>query len=73
MNDTVECRSGTGYAERPLALTWEGQRLEIEQVLSEWRTPAAKSFRVRTSDGQVFDLCYTEAADTWQIQQRRGG
>ena len=72
MNDLVECHSGSRFAEKPLALTWEGKRLEVQEVLSEWRTPEAKTFRVRTSDGQVFDLCYTEAAETWQIQ-RRGG
>jgi hypothetical protein len=72
MNDLVECHSGSHYAEKPRALTWEGQRLEVQEVLSEWRTPEAKTFRVRTNDGQVFDLCYTEADQTWQIQ-RRGG
>jgi len=72
MGDLVECLSGSGYADKPLALTWEGQRLEVQEVLSEWRTPEAKYFRVRTSSGQVFELGYTEATETWQIQ-RRGG
>jgi hypothetical protein len=73
MTDLVECHSDSGYAEKPVALTWEGRRLDIDLVLAEWRTPEAKYFRVRTSDGQVFELCYTEAAETWRIQQRRGG
>jgi hypothetical protein len=27
MNDPVECHSGYEYAERPVALHWEGERL----------------------------------------------
>ena len=66
--DTVECRSDSEYAERPIALTWEGQRLEVAEVLARWRTPDERGFRVQTSDGQTFQLTYREAGDEWQIQ-----
>ncbi len=46
--DTVECLSSSAYPERPIALTWEGERLEIIAILSQWRTPEALRFRVRT-------------------------
>ncbi len=65
----VECRSDTEYAERPIALHWQGQRLEIAAILSRWRTPAGKGFRVRTADEQIFDLNYDETTTDWQIQQ----
>jgi hypothetical protein len=54
----VECRSDTEYAERPVALYWQEQRLEIIEILSRWRTPDSKYFRVRTEDGQRFELIY---------------
>lgn len=73
MTELVECHSGFSYAEKPVALTWEGQRLEVSLVLAEWRTPGEKYFRVRTSDGQDFELCYSETSGDWRIQQRRGG
>lgn len=75
MTDIVECHSGSAYAERPTALIWQGQRLIIAEILSQGRTPQAKWFRVRTADGQVFELSCVEANDEcpseqlWQIHQ----
>ena len=75
MTDIVECYSGSAYAERPTALTWQGQRIIIAEILSRGRTPGAKWFRVRSEDGQVFELSYAEAVDErpseheWQIRQ----
>ena len=31
--DTVECRSDSEYAERPLSLTWQGVRYEIAEIV----------------------------------------
>jgi len=64
----VECHSGTTYAERPTALHWEGERLEIEAILARWRTPGGRVFRVQAVDGRVFELSYDEALDEWQIR-----
>ena len=69
MNEMVECHSDYAYAEKPVALMWEGQRLEIAEILAQWRIPDEKHFRVRTGDGQVFELSYNEASGEWQIQQ----
>lgn len=67
MSDPVECHSGFEYAERPVALTWEGRRLEIEAIENQWRIPGGKCFRVRTADQQVFELFYGELYDEWRI------
>ncbi len=69
MTETVECHSGYAYAERPLALTWQGQRLAIASILEQVRVPAGKRFRVRTQDGQEFELVYHEVTDEWRIHQ----
>jgi hypothetical protein len=68
MGELVECHSGFTYADRPVALTWEGQRLEIVQILADWRTPEKKLFRVRTTDDREFELAYSPATDEWQIE-----
>ena len=65
--EAVECHSGFEYAERPTALRWEGQRLEITAILAQWRIPGGKRFRVRVADGQVFELFYGELYDEWRI------
>jgi hypothetical protein len=64
----VECHSGTEYADRPKAFNWQGQRLEIADILGQWRTPNEKSFRIRTIDGQAFELTYREIPDDWQVR-----
>lgn len=66
--DDVECRSDSEYAERPIALTWNGQCYEVAEVLSRWHTPDEKVFRVRTTDEQIFELIYREGPDEWKIK-----
>jgi hypothetical protein len=66
--EPVECYSGTTYAQRPVALTWEGARLPITEVEAGWRTADGRAFRVRTEDGRAFNLAYDESNDTWLIR-----
>ena len=68
MINTVECRSDSEYAERPLSLTREGYHYEIAEIVARWRGPAEKGFRVKTANGQAFDLTYRELPDEWLIQ-----
>lgn len=67
MRQLVECRSDYTYAQRPLALIWENQRLEVTEVLASWRTPQGLYFRVRVQDGKCFELRYQESGEEWQI------
>ncbi len=69
ITEEVECRSDSRYAERPLAFAWEGERQQVAEILSQWRTPEGINFKVRTEIGSVFDLCYNEAQDKWTIVQ----
>lgn len=67
MKDTVECRSESSYPEKPVAFIWEGTRHNVEGILSRSRNPQGISFRVRTTDGLVFELEYSNATDAWLI------
>ena len=69
MSYLVECHSGYEYAERPVALHWQGERLEVEQVETQWRIPGGRCFRVRTGDGRRFELFYGELYDEWRINE----
>ena len=69
MDELVECLSGFTYADKPVALTWEGRRLEIVVITAEWRTPDERHFRVRTTNGLDFELTFGEAVNEWQITQ----
>ncbi len=68
MIDTVECRSDSEYAECPLAITWNGQHYEIAEIVARWRGPGEKGFRVKTTNGQAFDITYREIPDEWIVQ-----
>jgi hypothetical protein len=65
--EIVECHSGYTYADRPIALRWEGERLPIVEIEARWRIPGGQRFRVRVEDGRVFELFYGELYDEWRI------
>jgi hypothetical protein len=65
----VECYSGGEYAERPRALFWQGERLEVESVLAQWKFPNGKAFKVRTKDNRAFELRYDKTTDEWDLSE----
>jgi len=67
MADLVECHSGFAYADRPTALSWQGERLEVAVILQSWLTPTGKCFRVRTIDDRTFELIYDLDSDQWSV------
>lgn len=69
MPDLVECFSSHAYPGRPTAFYWEGDRLSIQAIESQWRTPEKQHFCVHTADQQRFELIYEEEIDEWRIQQ----
>jgi hypothetical protein len=69
-SQVVECYSGQTYAERPSAIHWEGERLEISEILSRWRTPEHRHFLVRIDQTKLFKLTYNENDDIWTIELR---
>ncbi len=69
MAELVECHSGFEYAERPVAVWWQGRRLAVAAVEAEWRISGGKKFRVRTDDGQLFELLYVELYDEWRVHR----
>ena len=67
LSDRVECLSGNTYADRPITLISAGQKHPIVEVLARWQIPGARCFRVRVDDQSIFELCYHETRDEWQI------
>lgn len=66
----VFCYSGKEYADRPVAILLDGDRLEVSEIITSWRTPQGKRFRVVTAGGRVFNLSYFEAGDAWKIEEQ---
>jgi hypothetical protein len=64
----VECHSEYTFPQRPKAIRKDNERLEIEVIETEWRSPQGKFFRVKMIDGSIVVLFYDEANDNWQIR-----
>jgi hypothetical protein len=69
----VECYSGATYAERPVAVHRQGQRLVVEQVLRSWRTPAGPGFEVTVAGQRRLRLQLDEAVGFWDVQEIAAG
>ena len=68
MNAEVECYAGSSSPESPRALTWEGQRYVVEEIIKRRREPHGVGFLVRClPDNTVFDLFYLTEEEQWQI------
>jgi hypothetical protein len=68
MGQNVECYSGSEYAEYPIAFEYQGERLQVTEILRRQRSPTGKSFRVRPAHSLIFELHYDEAGDVWLIE-----
>jgi hypothetical protein len=67
MTVLVECYSGDRYAQRPVAVHWQGRRLEIRKVVHSWRTPYGLGFDVIVADSSRLQLLYDEEIDVWRV------
>lgn len=63
----VTCYSGAFYAERPRTVEFNGRLLQIEKVISRWRTPDGLFFHLSSAGGEDIYLVYNEAKDEWEI------
>jgi len=66
----VWCRAESRYGERPTAFLWQERRIEVTQVIAQWREPQHLGFRVLGDDGGIYTLLYDEATETWQAAAR---
>jgi hypothetical protein len=69
MSDPIEFHSSYAYAQRPIVITWEDERVQVKMVLSEWRTPEGKYFRIQAEDERIFEVLYNKDIENWQIQE----
>lgn len=71
----VECYSGFKANERPVAFTYQGERLEIQEIVDRWHEggldssrPVIDYFKVRAADGNVYFLRYQSDSDAWSLR-----
>ena len=71
----VECYSGFKAHERPVAFIYQGERLDIQDIIDRWyeggldsSRPIVDYFKVKTSDGKIYFLRYQSALDEWSLR-----
>ena len=67
MEITVECTAGHRGEETPLALAFDGRRVEVAEVLDRWLAPDHRYFKVAGSDGALYILRHDAARGTWRV------
>jgi hypothetical protein len=65
----VFCRSEDSYPQKPVALIWDGVRLEVETIFSRSRMPDGMQFKVKATGDRSFKLYYQEENDRWLGQE----
>ncbi len=53
---TVQCYAGYKGEQEPRRFLFAEHWLEVEEIVKEWREPAAVFFRLRASDGRIYVL-----------------
>jgi len=64
----VETYDGHKGAERPVAFTWKGKRIECSAIEDRWYGEDHEYFRVAGSDSRTYILRYDRKVDRWQIE-----
>ena len=73
----VECYAGAKADETPRRFSWEGQTLEVGEVLDRWyqveskpEWPRADYFKVRAEDAREYLLKHDLESDEWFLGQQ---
>ena len=73
----VECYAGTKADETPRRFIWEGQTLEVGEVLDRWyqveskpEWPRADYFKVRAVNDREYLLKHDLESDEWFLGQQ---
>ena len=72
----VEVTSYAGYrsGEQPRSFVLKGQKISVEEIISQWVDEAAEDkqqkrcFRVKGDDGFTYLLSYIEQTDEWFLE-----
>lgn len=68
---TVECYSGSTYADRPASFGAGGERHIVKEITRYWREPGLLGFSVITRRGELYDLVYYGQLDRWFLRRKK--
>ncbi len=67
---TVQCYASYKGEQRPQRFFLGEHWLEVEEVIKEWREPAAAFFRVQADDGKIYVLRHGKEGpeEEWTVE-----
>lgn len=68
MSVTVEWYAGGRGEETPRRLLDGSRVVEVAEILDRWAAPSGRGFRVRGSDGQVYEL-REDGSRGWRVDR----
>lgn len=68
VSEIVHCHAGWRYPEHPISVFWDSAWVEVEQVLTEWKTPEGIVYCISTKEGKQLKLIYYLERDGWVIE-----
>jgi hypothetical protein len=64
----VEAYPGYKANKRPRQFALDEEIYEIAAVLDQWYEPSATYFKVQSTEGKIYLLCYDDETDEWTLQ-----
>lgn len=71
MSIRVECYAGYRGEQEPRAFVFEGQRVEIADVIDRWLAPDHRYFKVKDANGRLYILRHDTESGEWAITLSR--
>lgn len=65
----IECYAGYKADERPMSFNLDGNKLMVEKVLEQWRSPESECFKVLADDGKKYLLRNYERKGEWVLER----
>jgi hypothetical protein len=65
----VQCYSGHKADERPIAFILDGNKLMVEEIIDQWRSPEFEFFKVLADDGKGYLLRNDYRNGGWVLEK----
>jgi hypothetical protein len=65
----VQCYSGHKADERPIAFILDGNKLMVEKIIDQWRSPEFEFFKVLADDGKGYLLRNDYRNGGWALEK----
>jgi len=63
----VDCYSGHIVDETPRRFDWQGEAVEVGEIVTRWQEPDYRYFKVRGKNGCLYLLAHNRMSQKWSL------